>query len=94
MQSAVYEAVDADSQSESQARAMEVLTLIKEIQPSEFNQSTIYLLKCLTSDPILKQKVLAVLSGKPTGSEQQSNLISTFGDQEYSILNALSSAHV
>ena len=50
------------------------------------------MLKRLQSDPILKAKVLGVLSGNEADATgKKSNLISTFGDQEYSILNALSS---
>ena len=49
------------------------------------------MLKRLSSDQPLKDSVLQVLSGGSTG--ETSNLISTFGDREYSILNALASAH-
>ena len=54
------------------------------------------MLRRLSSDAPLKQKVLSVLCGGSQSSEaeeQHSSLISTFGDQEYSILNALSSKH-
>ena len=69
-------------------RIQTILRLLKELQPHEFNQSSIYMLRRLASDHTLKEQVLAVLSG-----DEQGNLVSTFGDQEYSILNALASVH-
>lgn len=49
----------------------------------------IYLLKKLSSDLPLKHKVLELLSGGEGASD--SNLVSVFGDREYSILSALAS---
>ena len=51
------------------------------------------MLKRLSSDVPLKELVLQVLSGSTSEEQKTSNLISTFGDKEYSILNALASAH-
>ena len=88
IQAIIFEAV---SQEEKNERVQAMLQQLKDLQPHEFNQSAIYMLKRLQTDPLLKQQVLTVLSGGASASA--SNLISTFGDQEYSILNALSSAH-
>lgn len=41
----------------------------------------------------MKDRVLQLLSGSTTEEHQASNLISTFGDKEYSILSALASVH-
>ena len=87
IQAVVFDGISA-SDDERKERVQDVLHLLKELQPHEFNQSAIYMLRRLATDPTLKEQVLAVLSG-----DEQGNLVSTFGDQEYSILNALASLH-
>ena len=90
VQALVFEGINEDSSLKE--RSLTILNLLKDLQPHEFNQSAVYLLKRLSTDPLLKGKVLSLLSGDSSESGK-SNLISTFGDQEYSILNALASTH-
>ena len=53
-----------------------------------FTQSCIFTLKQLSDDPVLKEKVFALLS-EQTG---KSKLVTKFGDKEYTILSALGSS--
>jgi len=78
-----------------QERARQLLQLVKEEMQNEFSQSTIYLLKQLSDDPALKDKVLNLLASDPSSESiderAESKLVARFGDKEYSILSALSS---
>jgi hypothetical protein len=66
---------------------------VRDQQPSLFKQSTIFLLKKLQTDLPLKNAVIALLTDNSIEGKDkaESGLICTFGDQDYSILNALSS---
>lgn len=89
IQTLAFEGIKEDVQGQSD-RARQLLQQIKDLQPEQFSQSTIFLLKQLQNDPPLKEKVLELFAHQgEEGSSTQ--LVSTFGDKEYSILSALGS---